>query len=50
MKINRIVLNNFGSYENLNTFDFSECDHEKRVVVIGGKNGTGKKVEIISFL
>lgn len=42
MKINRIVLNNFGSYENLNTFDFSECDHEKRVVVIGGKNGAGK--------
>lgn len=42
MKINRIVLNNFGSYENLNTFDFTECDHEKRVVVIGGKNGAGK--------
>lgn len=42
MKIQRITLNNFGSYENLNTFDFAEDDVSKRVVVIGGKNGAGK--------
>lgn len=42
MKIQRITLNNFGSYENLNTFDFAEVTDEKRVVVIGGKNGAGK--------
>lgn len=42
MKINRITLNNFGSYENLNTFDFYEGDESKRVVIIGGKNGAGK--------
>lgn len=42
MKIQRITLNNFGSYENLNTFDFAEEDADKRVVVIGGKNGAGK--------
>ena len=42
MKIQRIALNNFGSYENLNTFDFAEEDADKRVVVIGGKNGAGK--------
>jgi len=42
MRIQRISLNNFGSYENLNTFDFSAEDADKRVVVIGGKNGAGK--------
>ena len=42
MKIKRIALNNFGSYENLNTFDFTANEDSKRVVVIGGKNGAGK--------
>lgn len=42
MKINKIVLYNFNSYEGLNEFDFSTTDKEKNIVLIGGKNGAGK--------
>lgn len=42
MRINKIKLYNFGSYEGQNNFDFSTNNPEERVVVIGGKNGAGK--------
>ena len=42
MRINKIKLYNFGSYEGQNNLDFSTNNHEERVVVIGGKNGAGK--------
>lgn len=42
MKIERIDLNNFGSYEDLNSFDLATDDQSKRIVIIGGKNGAGK--------
>lgn len=41
MKINKITLNNFGSYEGINTFDTQE-KQGKNIVLIGGKNGAGK--------
>lgn len=41
MKINKIILNNFGSYEGEASFDMNP--HGKgNIVLIGGKNGTGK--------
>ena len=43
MKIERIELYNFGSYEELNTFDIETDDASKRIVIIGGKNGAGKR-------
>lgn len=42
MKINRIVLYNFSSYEGLNEFDFTSDDDSKNIILIGGKNGAGK--------
>lgn len=42
MKINKIELYNFGSYEGQNIFDLTSDSPEKRIVIIGGKNGTGK--------
>ena len=42
MKINSIILENFGSYEGTNIFDISSSSDEKRIVIIGGKNGAGK--------
>lgn len=42
MKINRIVLYNFNSYEGLNEFDFTSNDNDKNIILIGGKNGAGK--------
>lgn len=42
MKIERIELNNFGSYEDLNSFDVMTDDQSKRIIIIGGKNGAGK--------
>lgn len=42
MKIERIELYNFGSYEELNTFEILTDDATKRIVIIGGKNGAGK--------
>lgn len=42
MKINKIVLYNFNSYEGLNEFDFTSEDSKKNIVLIGGKNGAGK--------
>lgn len=42
MVIERIELYNFGSYEELNTFDIQTDDTSKRIMIIGGKNGAGK--------
>lgn len=42
MKIQKISLLNFGSYEGNNSLTLSVEDPAKRVVVIGGKNGAGK--------
>ena len=42
MKIKKIELYNFGSYEGCCTFDLTSNDPEKRIVIIGGKNGAGK--------
>ena len=41
MKINRITLENFGSYEGVATFETREQDG-KNIILIGGKNGAGK--------
>lgn len=42
MKINKIRLYNFSSYEGENVFDFNCSDDNKNIVLIGGKNGAGK--------
>lgn len=42
MKINKIKLYNFSSYEGENVFDFSCGAERKNIVLIGGKNGAGK--------
>ncbi|WP_374971694.1 AAA family ATPase [Blautia producta] len=42
MKINKILLYNFNSYEGLNEFDFTSDDSNKNIILIGGKNGAGK--------
>ena len=42
MKINKISLYNFNSYEGLNEFDFTSDDPKRNIILIGGKNGTGK--------
>lgn len=41
MRINRINLLNFGSYEGENSFETNSNDN-KNIVLIGGKNGAGK--------
>ncbi len=42
MKIHKIVLYNFNSYEGLNEFDFTSDDSNKNIILIGGENGSGK--------
>ena len=42
MKINKISLYNFNSFEGQNEFDFSVGDDEKNIILVGGKNGAGK--------
>lgn len=42
MKIDKIVLYNFNSFEGRNEFDFTCPDSEKNIILIGGKNGAGK--------
>lgn len=41
MKINNIILHNFGSYEGTTAFETRPCDG-RNIVLIGGKNGAGK--------
>ena len=42
MKINRVELYNFSSYEGVNKFEFTNDNPNKNIVLIGGKNGAGK--------
>lgn len=42
MKINKIILYNFNSFEGENEFDFSCADVDRNIILIGGKNGAGK--------
>ena len=42
MKIDKIALYNFSSFEGFNEFDFSIEDDSKNIILIGGKNGAGK--------
>lgn len=41
MKINKLVLKNFRSYEEETTFDFTTTN-DRNIILIGGKNGAGK--------
>lgn len=41
MKINKIILHNFGSYEGTTDFDTRPIDN-KNILLFGGKNGAGK--------
>ena len=42
MILQKIELNNFGSYKDYNEFDIDTSDPNKKIVIIGGKNGAGK--------
>ena len=42
MKINKVKLYNFSSYEGNNEFNFEITDARRNIVLIGGKNGAGK--------
>ena len=42
MRIERIELHNFGSYEGKISLDVRTDDPSRRIVIIGGKNGAGK--------
>jgi len=42
MRINKVVLYNFSSFEDENEFDFSSTDVEHNIILIGGRNGAGK--------
>ncbi|MBM7865679.1 AAA family ATPase [Heliobacterium gestii] len=42
MKINNLTICNFGSFENAVSFDFSLTDKNRNVILIGGRNGSGK--------
>jgi len=41
MKITKLMLNNFSSYEGINIFDFTTTSR-KTIILIGGQNGAGK--------
>lgn len=41
MKINNIILHNFGSYEGTTDFETRSSD-DRNIVLVGGKNGAGK--------
>lgn len=42
MKINKLVLYNFSSFEDKNEFDFTVGEDKKNIILIGGQNGAGK--------
>lgn len=42
MILQKIELNNFGSYKDYNAFSLNTSDPGKKIVIIGGKNGAGK--------
>lgn len=41
MRINKIILYNFGSYVGKNTFD-TKTNEDRNIILVGGKNGAGK--------
>lgn len=41
MRINKIILYNFGSYVGENAFD-TKMNEDKNIILVGGKNGAGK--------
>lgn len=41
MKINKLILKNFSSFEGINEFDF-QVTGERNIILIGGQNGAGK--------
>lgn len=41
MKINRLILKNFSSFEGINAFDF-KVTNDQNIILIGGQNGAGK--------
>ena len=41
MRINKIVLYNFGSYVGENTF-YTKMNEDRNIILVGGKNGAGK--------
>lgn len=41
MKINKLILKNFSSFEGTNEFDFNVTE-DKNIILIGGQNGAGK--------
>ena len=41
MRIDKIILNNFGSYVGENTFN-TKIDEDRNIILVGGKNGAGK--------
>jgi DNA sulfur modification protein DndD len=47
MKINKLVLHNFGIYANINTLDFTS---NKPVILVGGMNGRGKTTLLEAIL
>lgn len=42
MKINKLILKNFSSFEGINIFDFTVNNDGKNIILIGGQNGAGK--------
>ena len=42
MRINKIILYNFGSYEGETIFNTSVTEDERNIILVGGKNGAGK--------
>lgn len=50
MKIKKIELCNFGSYEGINTFDTAGNSDQERIVIVGGKNGAGKTTLFTAIL
>lgn len=50
MRIRKIELCNFGSYEGINAFDTVGKTDQERIVIIGGKNGAGKTTFFTALL
>ncbi|WP_163853504.1 AAA family ATPase [Paenibacillus elgii] len=42
MKINKLTVSNFGTYEGVVSFDFSSTNEKQNIILIGGRNGSGK--------
>lgn len=49
MILQKIELNNFGSYKDYNVFDLDTTDPSKKIVIIGGKNGAGKTTLFVAI-